>query len=55
MIMYNKIIDILKHPAQHKKVGEKAKATLYKTWEEIVAIAEKRYYEVIKKHYEKDN
>lgn len=50
----NKIIEIFKNPSLHETVSNNAKDSLYKTWEEIVSLAEKRYYEIIKNHESKN-
>lgn len=50
----NKIVEIFNNPVLYQKVCQQAKASLYKTWEEIVGLAEKRYYEIIKNYHKKN-
>lgn len=50
----DKIINIFANPELYQRVREEAKATLYKTWKQIVDLVEQRYYQVIDNHNKKD-
>ena len=49
----DKIVEIFNDEQKYKQVCINAEKTLFKTWDEIVEQAEKRYYQIIKSHKKK--